>query len=112
MILIRNRQRVTKELETRFQYNILENVNEDGSSIQITSGETQSKFVPTLTHTYDNVPYRRRGCVHKSFTGFDSLSRSKIGIRSDIIDREIKRLVWQNQIQIVHLVTKKKVLLH
>lgn len=90
MILIRNRQKVTKDLETRYQYNILENVNEDGSSIQITSGETQSKFVPTLTHEYDNVPYRRRGCVHKTFNGFDSLARSNIGIRSDIIDKELR----------------------
>ena len=90
MILIRNRQKITKEEETKYQYNILENVNEDGSSIQLTSGETQSKFVPTLTHEYDNVPYRKRGCVHKTFNGFDNLARSNIGIRSDIIDRELR----------------------
>lgn len=80
MILIRNRQRVTKDDETKFQYNILENVNEDGSSIQITSGRTISKFVPTITHKYDNVPYRRRGCVHKSFHGLETLRKSKVGI--------------------------------
>ena len=71
MILIRNRQKVTKKDEKWFQYNILEDVNEDGSSIQITSGRTVSKFVPTLTHKYDNVPYKRRGCVHKTYNGMD-----------------------------------------
>jgi len=92
MILIRNRQKVTKENETKFQYNIIEDVNEDGSSIQITSGRTLSKFVPTLTHTYDHVPYGRRGCIPKSYNGLDGIARSKIGngntyVRSNIIDR-------------------------
>lgn len=83
MILIRNRQRKTKETEKPFQYNILENINEDGSSIEITSGRTVSKFVPTITHTYDNVPYARRGCVHKTFGGLEFLRQSKVGIGND-----------------------------
>ena len=83
MILIRNRQKKTNETEKKFQYNILENVNEDGSSIQITSGLTQSKFVPTVNHTYDNVSYPRRGCVHKTFGGLEFLRQSKVGIGSD-----------------------------
>jgi hypothetical protein len=80
MILIRNRQRKTLEKEKPFQYNILENINEDGSSIEMTSGRTVSKFVSTLTHTYDNVPYARRGCKHKVFNGLDMLRKSKVGI--------------------------------
>ena len=90
MILIRNRQKVTKKDEKWFQYNILEDVNEDGSSIQITSGRTVSKFVPTLTHKYDNVPYRRRGCVHKTYNGMDGISNSNIGKRKDIIDTRFR----------------------
>lgn len=86
MILIRNRQKITKKDEKKFQYNIIENVNEDGSSIQITSGRTISKFVPTINHKYDNVPYRRRGCVHKTYNGLDGISNSNIGTRKDIID--------------------------
>lgn len=85
MILIRNRQRVTVDDEKKFQYNILEHVNKDGSSIQITSGRTVSKFVSTLTHTYDNVPYRRRGCVHKTFGGLDFLRKSKVGVGDNYI---------------------------
>lgn len=85
MILIRNRQRVTEGDEKKFQYNILEHVNKDGSSIQITSGRTVSKFVPTITHTYDNVPYNRRGCVHKTFNGLDFLRKSKVGIGDNYI---------------------------
>lgn len=80
MILIRNRQKKTNKDEQKFQYNILENVNEDGSSIQITSGRTVSKFVPTINHTYDNVNYPRRGCVHKTFNGLETLRKSKVGI--------------------------------
>lgn len=79
MILIRNRQKKTIDKEKKFQYNILENVNEDGSSIQITSGRTVSKFVPTLTHTYNHVNYPRRGCVHKAFNGLEMLRKSKVG---------------------------------
>lgn len=90
MILIRNRQKVTKKDEKWFQYNILEDVNEDGSSIQITSGRTVSKFVPTLTHKYDNVPYRRRGCVHKTYNGMDGIANSNIGKRRDIIDTRFR----------------------
>jgi hypothetical protein len=82
-ILIRNRQRKTKPEEQQFQYNILEHINEDGSSIEITSGRTVSKFVPTITHKYDNVPYSRRGCVHKSFSGIEYLRQSKVGIGND-----------------------------
>lgn len=89
-ILIRNRQKKTKLDEKKYQYNILENINEDGSSIHITSGRTVSKFVSTLTHTYDHVPYRRRGCVFKTFSGFDKISNSQIGRRTDIIDRELR----------------------
>ena len=85
-ILIRNRQKKTKRPEDLFQFNILEDVNEDGSSIHITSGRTVSKFVPTLTHKYDNVPYRKRGCVHKTYNGLDGISNSNIGKRKDIID--------------------------
>lgn len=88
MILIRNRQKKTKNPEDLFQFNILENINEDGSSIHITSGRTVSKFVPTITHKYDNVPYRRRGCVHKSFHGLETLRKSKVGIGSDYIRRD------------------------
>ena len=90
MILIRNRQKITKNKETKYQYNILEDINEDGSSIQITSGRTISKFVPTLNHSYNNVPYRKRGCIPKSFSGFDGLARSKIGNRSDIVDKTLR----------------------
>mgnify|MGYP001175958949 CR=1 FL=1 len=78
-ILIRNRQRKTTDTERPFQYNILENINEDGSSIELTSGRTVSKFVPTITHTYDNVSYPRRGCVHKAFSGIEYLRQSKVG---------------------------------
>lgn len=80
MILIRNRQKLTNHPETLFQYNILENINEDGSSIHITSGLTISKFVPTITHTYENVPYGCVGCNKTGFVGFDTLARSKIGV--------------------------------
>lgn len=90
MILIRNRQKKTEEKEKQYQFNILEDVNKDGSSIQITSGKTISKFIPTLTHVYDNVPYRRRGCVHKTFSGFDRIANSNIGKRTDLIDRALR----------------------
>ena len=82
-ILIRNRQRKTTTEEQQFQYNILEHINEDGSSIELTSGRTVSKFVPTITHKYDNVPYSRRGCVHKTFGGIEYLRQSKVGVGND-----------------------------
>ena len=85
-ILIRNRQKKTKRPEDLFQFNILEDVNEDGSSIHITSGRTVSKFVPTLTHKYDNVPYRREVVSTKHIMDSDGISNSNIGKRKDIID--------------------------
>lgn len=78
-ILIRNRQKKTKGDEKKYQYNIIEDVNDDGSSIQMTSGRTQSKFVPTLTHSYSNVPYPRAGCVFNTYTGLDFLRKSTVG---------------------------------
>lgn len=48
MILIRNRQRPLVGSELQYGHTILEDINRDGSSIQITSGKTLSKFTHTL----------------------------------------------------------------
>jgi hypothetical protein len=55
MVLIRNRQKsVETETENSVKFNkgyILEDINKDGSSIQITSGKTITQFVPTIEKT-------------------------------------------------------------
>jgi hypothetical protein len=79
MILIRNRQHITTEDETKFQYNILEDINRDGSSIHITSGNTKSEFLSTTNHSYDNISYGCLGCRIGGFSGLYSLSKSIIG---------------------------------
>ncbi len=50
MILIRNRQRPIQNLDTELNPGgfVTEDINNDGSSIHITSGLTQSPFIPTV----------------------------------------------------------------
>lgn len=79
MILIRNRQKPTVDDEVKYQYNILEDVNRDGSSIQITSGNTISEFISTISHSYDNINYGCIGCRVGGFMGLYKLSKSIIG---------------------------------
>jgi hypothetical protein len=81
MILIRNRQRPTVDEEIKYQYNILEDVNRDGSSVQITSGNTVSQFISTISHSYDNIGYGCIGCRSGGFMGLYRLSKSAIGAR-------------------------------
>ena len=81
MILIRNRQKITTEDEVKYQYNILEDVNRDGSSIQITSGNTLSEFISTISHSYDNINYGCIGCRVGGFMGLYRLARSPIGAK-------------------------------
>tara|TARA_A100001037_G_C15151929_1_gene639844 strand:- start:3622 stop:6687 length:3066 start_codon:yes stop_codon:yes gene_type:complete len=93
MILIRNRQHITTEDETKYQYNILEDINRDGSSIHITSGNTKSEFLSTIDHSYDNIWYGCLGCRLGGFGGLYGLSRSIIGSKKiQSIDDSDKKL--------------------
>jgi len=79
MVLIRNRQHITTDKETKFQFNILEDINRDGSSIHMTSGNTKSEFLSTISHSYDNVWYGCIGCRRGGFSGLYALANSVIG---------------------------------
>jgi hypothetical protein len=93
MILIRNRQHITTEDETKFQYNILEDINRDGSSIHITSGNTKSEFLSTINHSYDNIWYGCLGCRMGGFGGLYGLAKSAIGSKKiQSIDDSDKKL--------------------
>lgn len=81
MVLIRNRQRPTIGDEQKYQYNILEDINRDGSSIQITSGNTISEFLSTISHSYNNINYGCIGCRAGGFVGLYKLARSAIGAK-------------------------------
>lgn len=86
MILIRNRQRPLKpatendeENERIYQHTILEDINNDGSSIQITSGKTISKFKHTLGGSSgssgSSSPPKKKG----GLDGLSNLSKSDVG---------------------------------
>jgi hypothetical protein len=100
MILIRNRQKPTIDDETKYQFNILEDINRDGSSIQITSGNTRSEFKSTISHTYDNTSYGCIGCTIGGFVGLYRLSKSAIG------NKKIKSLVEPNSVSSLEGVAK------
>lgn len=78
MILIRNRQRPLVGSELQYGHTILEDVNRDGSSIQITSGKTLSKFTHTLGRTPEK-PVRQKNPGISASLG--SLSNSSIGTK-------------------------------
>ena len=67
--------------EKKYQFNILEDVNRDGSSIQITSGNTISEFLSTISHSYDNINYGCIGCKIGGFVGLYKLAKSSIGAK-------------------------------
>ena len=86
MILIRNRQRPLKpptdddvSNERILQHTILEDINNDGSSIQITSGKTISKFKHTLGGSSgssgSSSPPKKKG----GLAGLSNLSKSEVG---------------------------------
>lgn len=78
MILIRNRQRSLVGSELQYGHTIMEDVNRDGSSIQITSGKTLSKFTHTLGRTPEK-PIRTKNPGISASLG--SLSNSSIGTK-------------------------------
>jgi hypothetical protein len=82
-ILIRNRQRITVDKEKKFQYNILEDINRDGSSIHITSGKTVSKFVSDVTHEYENVPKPKKN-DKGGLSGLSEIAGGKIQSLDDL----------------------------
>lgn len=93
MVLIRNRQHVTTGDETKFQYNIVEDINRDGSSIHITSGNTKSEFLSTINHSYDNIWYGCIGCKIGGFSGLYRLAKSIAGSKKiESIDDSDKKL--------------------
>ena len=60
-----------------------EDVNRDGSSIQLTSENTRSEFISTISHSYDNINYGCIGCRIGGFVGLYKLARSVIGSKKD-----------------------------
>lgn len=92
MVLIRNRQRpISRDKsspESRFNGSILEDVNKDGSSIQITSGLTLSKWTTTCKKRYfgesleEQTKYSPSGC---STFKFPKLVGDQMVITSDRI---------------------------
>jgi hypothetical protein len=78
MILIRNRQRPLQNDELKYGHSILEDVNRDGSSIQITSGKTLSKFKHTLGRPIDKP--QRMTNPGLSFA-LGNLSNSEVGTK-------------------------------
>ena len=78
MILIRNRQRPLVGSELQYGHTILEDINRDGSSIQITSGKTLSKFTHTLGRALV-APKRMKNPGISASLG--SLSNSSVGTK-------------------------------
>ena len=74
-IIIRNRQRPRREDENIYQHTIQEDINEDGSSIWITSGKTVVNFTPTLTGPNPPQPKKQP----TAFAGLAKLANSAIG---------------------------------
>lgn len=110
MILIRNRQRpLVKNNNPKHEANvggyIVEDINNDGSSIHITSGLTESKFKTTVTKAYfsknkieEQSSWSPVGCT--PFT-FPKLTGDQIVVNSD-------RLVFQSRAQETIHFSKKR----
>jgi len=56
-ILIRNRESVDTQIDVEFGKHVEENINEDGSSIHITSGDAISKFIPVTEMKIESNEY-------------------------------------------------------
>jgi hypothetical protein len=78
MILIRNRQRPLIGSELQYGHTILEDINRDGSSIQLTSGRTLSKFTHTLGRSLVQPKRVKNPGISASL---GSLSNSSIGTK-------------------------------
>ena len=79
MIIIRNRQKPRAGDENIYSHTILEDINQDGSSIHITSGKTVSKFAPTLVGPSEDGGQS----VDTGFAGLSTLANSPVGTGLD-----------------------------
>ena len=94
LILIRNRQAPIKNIEgfTAKGYTV-EDINEDGSSIHVTSGNTVSKFLPTTTNAI--------------IRGYSPVSLPKLDGDQIVINSD--RLVFSSKSDEMFFFSKKKI---